>query len=78
MNEGARGGAVGGWITRLRAGLKRSSATLAGGLAAIFSGRPVDAATVQELEDLLIMADLGPATAARLARAATARQFDGE
>ncbi|MCZ6448304.1 MAG: signal recognition particle-docking protein FtsY [Alphaproteobacteria bacterium] len=78
MNEGARGGAGGGWITRLRAGLKRSSATLAGGLAAIFSGRPVDAATVQELEDLLIMADLGPATAARLARAATERQFDGE
>jgi fused signal recognition particle receptor len=72
MNSG------GGWITRLRAGLKRSSATLAGGLASIFSGSKVDAATVQELEELLIMADLGPAAAARLAQAATARKFDGE
>jgi fused signal recognition particle receptor len=78
MNEGAMSGAGGGWITRLRAGLKRSSTTLADGLASIFSGRPVDAATVQELEDLLIMADLGPATAARLARAATERRLDGE
>ena len=78
MNEGAMSGAGGGWITRLRAGLKRSSTTLADGLASIFSGRPVDAATVQELEDLLIMADLGPATAARLARAATERQLGGE
>ncbi len=78
MNEGAMSGAGGGWITRLRAGLKRSSTTLADGLASIFSGRPVDAATVQELEDLLIMADLGPATAASLARAATERRLDGE
>jgi len=68
----------GGWITRLRAGLKRSSTTLADGLASIFSGRKVDAATIQELEDLLIMADLGPATAARLARVATERKFDGD
>ncbi|MCH8918167.1 MAG: signal recognition particle-docking protein FtsY [Alphaproteobacteria bacterium] len=71
-------GEGGGWITRLRAGLKRSSTTLADGLAAIFAGGKVDPATVQELEDLLIMADLGPATAARLARAATERQSGGE
>lgn len=67
----AKGG--GGWITRLRAGLKRSSTGLADGLASIFSGRKVDAATLQELEDLLIMADLGPAAAAKLARAAADR-----
>ncbi len=71
-------GEGGGWITRLRAGLKRSSTTLADGLAAIFAGGRMDPATVQELEDLLIMADLGPATAARLARAATERKCDGE
>ena len=78
MNGGPMNRGGGGWVTRLRAGLKRSSTALADGLASIFSGRKVDAATVQELEDLLIMADLGPATAARLARAATARQFDGD
>ncbi len=71
-------GPGGSWITRLRAGLKRSSTSLTDGLASIFSGRGVDTATVQELEDLLIMADLGPATAARLARAATERKFDGD
>ena len=65
----------GGWLPRLRAGLNRSREALAGGLASIFRGRGVDAATVEELEDLLIMADLGPATAARLAQAVRDRKF---
>ncbi len=71
MNETTMSGPRGGWAARLRAGLKRSRASLADGLTAIFSRRKTDAATIQELEDLLIMADLGPATAARLAQVAT-------
>jgi fused signal recognition particle receptor len=66
----------GGWLPRLRAGLQRTRAALAGGLTSIFTGRGVDAATVEELEDLLITADLGPATAARLAQAVKDRKFD--
>jgi fused signal recognition particle receptor len=64
-----------GWLGRLRAGLRHTSQTLTGGIAAIFKGRGVDPETVSELEDLLIMADLGPATAARLAEAVGARKF---
>jgi fused signal recognition particle receptor len=65
-----------GWLPRLRAGLHRTREALAGGLASIFKGRGVDAATIEELEDLLIMADLGPATASRLAQAVKDRSFE--
>ncbi len=54
------------WLGRLGAGLARSSAQLAGGIGGIFSGRRLDEATLGELEDLLIGADLGVGTAARL------------
>ncbi len=66
----------GGWTGRLGAGLKRSSTAFAAGLASIFSGRQVDRATIGELEDLLISADLGPATAAKLAQGIAARNFE--
>ncbi len=66
-----------GWLARLGAGLRRSSQALTGGIAAIFGGgRRVDAATLEELEDLLILADMGPATAARLAGAVAKRRFE--
>ena len=55
-----------GWLARLRAGLRRSSSRLSGGIGAIFSGRRLDAATLEELEELLIMSDLGVGVAARL------------
>ncbi len=74
MNAGDSGN--GGWIGRLRAGLKLSSTAFAGGLAAIFSRRKVDDATIGELEDLLITADLGPATAAKLAQGIARRNFE--
>ncbi|MEK9839331.1 MAG: signal recognition particle receptor subunit alpha, partial [Ilumatobacter sp.] len=46
------------------------------GLSDIFSGKRVEAATLAELEDLLITADMGPVTAARLAGAIAKRRFD--
>lgn len=55
-----------GWLVRLRAGLRRSSSRLSGGIGAIFSGRRLDAATLEEFEELLIMSDLGVGVAARL------------
>ncbi len=55
-----------GWLGRLAAGLKRSSARLSDGIAGIFTKRRLDRETLAELEDLLISADLGPATAAAL------------
>jgi fused signal recognition particle receptor len=54
------------WLGRLAAGLKRTSSRLSEGIAGIFVKRRLDKATLAELEDLLISADLGPATAAKL------------
>jgi fused signal recognition particle receptor len=55
-----------GWLGRLKAGLARSSSRLADGIGAILVKRKLDSATLAELEELLIAADLGPRTAARL------------
>jgi len=68
----------GGWISRLRSGLSRSSAKLAGDIGGIFTSRRIDAATLDELEDALIMADLGVATASKLRNAITERSFEAD
>jgi fused signal recognition particle receptor len=57
------------WWARLRVGLSRSSHSIGEGLAAIFTQRKLDAAMLEELEDVLIRADLGVATSARIASA---------
>lgn len=50
---------------RLREGLRRSQEYLAGGLNAVFEpARPIDEALYEELEELLIAADLGASLAA--------------
>ena len=67
-----------GWLGRLSAGLARSSARLGGGIAGIFAGRRLDDATLGELEDLLIGADLGVETAAQLTENLSRRRVDGE
>ncbi|MAM74420.1 signal recognition particle-docking protein FtsY [uncultured Tistrella sp.] len=56
----------GGWLSRLRAGLKKTSSRIGDGLVGIFTKRKLDAETLEELEELLIQADLGPATAAKV------------
>ncbi|MDQ6704198.1 MAG: signal recognition particle-docking protein FtsY [Pseudomonadota bacterium] len=58
-----------GWWTRLRDGLSRSSGSIGEGLAAILTKRKLDASMLDDLEDVLIRADLGGATAARIAKA---------
>ena len=55
------------WFSRLRSGLQKSTSKLADGITGIFTKRKLDETTLQELEDLLITADLGPQLAARLA-----------
>ncbi len=48
-----------GWLARLRKGLRRSSSALGEGIAGIFTRRRLDEETLQDLEDILIQADLG-------------------
>ena len=57
------------WFQRLRQGLAKTSTQLAENIAGIFTKRKLDAETLGELEDLLIQADLGVDTAARITTA---------
>ncbi len=66
----------GGWLSRLRAGLSKSTDRLVGGIAAVFARGRLDAEALSSLEDVLITADIGPATAARLAGSLGARRFE--
>ena len=67
-----------GWFQRLKAGLTKTSAKLSQDIAGIFTKRKLDADTLQELEDLLIQADLGVETAARITDALAKGRFDKE
>lgn len=67
---------AGSWLSRLKSGLAKSSSRLVDGIAGVFTRRRLDAEAIQELEDVLITADLGPATAARLAAGLAARRID--
>lgn len=55
-----------GWLSRLKQGLQRSTSKLTEGITAVFTKRKLDQAALDELEELLIAADIGPTTAARL------------
>ena len=66
------------WLSRLRSGLSRSSVRLSSDIGAIFTSRKIDSDTLAELEDVLIMADLGVGTSAKLASKIGARKFPGD
>ncbi len=55
-----------GWFSRLTAGLRKSSSKLVTGIGDVLTKRPLDEAALEELEELLITADVGAATAAKL------------
>ena len=77
MNQGADTSAGNrGWLARLKAGLSRSSGKLGDGISGIFTKRKLDDAALEELEELLISADLGVATAAKLAADLARERFD--
>ena len=68
-----------GFFGRLRAGLSRSTEKLTESITSVFSTkRKLDDDALEELEDVLIMADLGPATAAKLTANLAKAKFDTE
>ncbi|WP_332699045.1 signal recognition particle-docking protein FtsY [Bosea sp. (in: a-proteobacteria)] len=64
------------WWRRLTEGLSRTSSALTTGIADLFTKRKLDAATLEDLEDILIQADLGLATASRVAKAVGEGRYD--
>lgn len=66
----------GGWLSRLSEGLSKSTSKLGHGITDIFGGRKFDEDSLQALEDVLIEADLGPRTAAKLVDGIRERKFD--
>jgi fused signal recognition particle receptor len=55
-----------GWFAQLRQGLARTSASLTGNVASVLTKRKLDEEALDELEEVLIKADLGPAMAGRV------------
>ncbi|MDX2257782.1 MAG: signal recognition particle-docking protein FtsY [Hyphomicrobiaceae bacterium] len=55
-----------GWLSRLTSGLGKTSQRLTESITGLFTKRKLDAATIDELEDLLIEADLGVEVASRI------------
>ena len=63
------------WLQRLREGLSRSSRELSTSISGIFTKRKLDEASLQDLEDVLIRADLGMETAIRVTDALSAGRY---
>jgi len=70
--------AVDGFFSRLKQGLSRSTQKLTVGITAVFTKRRLDEKALEELEDLLIGADLGPAVAARVIEGFRGTRFGKE
>jgi len=66
----------GGWFQRLRNGLSKTSTQLSQGISGVFTKRKLDAGMLEDLEDLLIQADLGIDTATRITDRLSAGRYD--
>lgn len=68
-----------GWFERLKAGLGKTSSRITGGIGDLFTGtRRLDDDTLEELEEVLITADLGVTTSAKLAAGLAKTRSDQE
>ena len=54
------------WLERLKKGLTKTSSKLTQNVVAAVDGRKLDQEAIEQLEDALIMADMGPSVAAQL------------
>ncbi|GGC49869.1 signal recognition particle-docking protein FtsY [Chelatococcus reniformis] len=66
------------WWQRLKGGLSRTSSSLGAGIGDLFTKRKLDAAALDDLEDILIQADLGLETAGRIVKAVGTGRYDKE
>ena len=66
------------WLKKLTSGLSKTSAKVTSSLSSLLGRKSIDASSLEEVEDALILADLGTAVAARLADKMRRHKFDGE
>jgi len=66
----------GGWLSALTEGLRKTSSKLAEGLSSVLTRRRLDAAALEELEELLIMSDMGAGAASRITRSLARDRFE--
>jgi fused signal recognition particle receptor len=64
------------WWQRLKGGLARTSSSIGSAITDLVSKRRLDADTIEELEEVLIRADLGVSVAARVASAVGEGRYD--
>lgn len=64
------------FLQKLGLGLKKSSTKLTSGISEIFTKRKVDFSTLEELEDLLISADLGTKASAKIINSFARRRLE--
>lgn len=64
------------WYQRLKSGLTKTSVKLSEGITGLFTKKKLDAATLDELEDLLIQSDLGVETSMRITEAISKGRYD--
>jgi fused signal recognition particle receptor len=67
-----------GWFSRLSGGLSKSSRSITGSISAIFTKKKLDKATLQDLEDVLLQADLGLPLAERIVKEVSSGRYDKE
>jgi fused signal recognition particle receptor len=65
-----------GWFSRLKQGLGKTSTKLSDGITGIFTKKKLEAATLDDLEDVLIEADLGVDTAENVIAALRKGRFE--
>src|SRR6201990_3459847 len=64
------------WWRRLSSGLKRTSSSLGTAVADLVTKRKLDRAMLEDIEDVLLRADLGTEVAARIAEAVGAGRYE--
>jgi fused signal recognition particle receptor len=64
------------WFARLKSGLTKTSSRLTEGITGLFTKKKLDADTIEDLEDLLIQADLGVETAMRITETLSRSRYE--
>ena len=67
-----------GWWRRLTEGMRRTSSSIGDSVTGLFTKKKLDRATLDDLEDVLIGADLGVETATRITEAVAGGRYDRE